>query len=355
MIPVEYYKITYYTIIGFILFFILLHALKDDCLYTSKRFNNIMSLILMCIVIIFFGLRDPMGDWRYLGDTSNYTILFNHFDPSVHKYEPGFNILMKFGIDFLNIRLFYVLCACLYIIPVYIAFRKWFQNYAFYALAIHISMLSFWGYGINGIRNGLAASIFIFSFLFYEKKPAMFLFMLISVTFHNSMIVPLLAFIVSLFYKNTRIYTAIWFLSVIFSLFFGSVIENLPFHSLISSGGRIDHFFVNELEGETVQRGFRIDFIIYSFIPILLGLYYLYKLKFNDTFYVVLLNTYIVANSVWIILIRATFTNRIAYLSWFIMSVILIYPLLKKQLVKHQPQKIVLLILASLILTFFYS
>lgn len=355
MIPVEYYKITYYAVIGFILFFILLHALKDGSLYASKRFNNIMSLILICIVILFFGLRDPIGNWRYLGDTSAYTNLFNHFDPSVHKNEPGFNLLMKFGINYLNIRLFYILCACLYIIPVYVVFRKWFHNYAFYALAIHISMLSFWGYGINGIRNGIAASIFIFSFLFYEKKPAMFLCMLISVTFHNSMIVPLLAFIISLFYKKTRVYTAIWFLTVLFSLSFGSIIENFSFHSLISYAGRMDNFFVNELDGEAVRREFRLDFAIYSFVPILLGLYYLFKLKFTDTFYNLLLNTYIIANSIWILFIRAAYTNRIAYLSWFIMSVILIYPLLKKQLVKHQPQKIVLLILASLILTFFYS
>ena len=355
MIPVEYYKITYYAIIGFILFFILLHTLKDGSLYASRRFNNIMSLILICIVILFLGLRDPMGNWRYLGDTSNYTNLFNNFDPSIHKSEPGFNLLMQFGIDFLNVRLFYILCACLYIIPVYIVCRKWFNNYAFYALALHISMISFWGYGINGIRNGLATSIFIFGFLFYEKKPLMFLCMLASVTFHNSMILPLLAFVISSFYKNTRVYTVIWFLAILFSLFFGRIIEDLPFHSLISSAGKVENFFVNELDGEIVRREFRIDFIIYSIIPILLGLYYQYKLKFNDVFYIILLNTYIIANSVWILLIRAAYTNRIAYLSWFIMSIVIIYPLLKKHLIKYQPQKIALLILASLILTFFYS
>ena len=355
MIPVEYYKIAYYAIIGFILFFILLHILKDGTLYADNRFNNIMSLILIIIVVLFFGLRDPMGDWRYLGDTSNYTNLFNHFDPSVHKYEPGFNILMKFGIDYLNIRMFYILCACLYIIPVYIVFRKWFHSYAFYALALHISMLSFWGYGINGIRNGLAASIFIFSFLFYEKKPVMYLIMLLSVTFHNSMILPLSAFTISLFCRGTKVYTVLWFAAVAFSLFSGRLIESLSFQHLTSFVERMSNFFVNELDGEAVQRGFRADFLIYSFIPILLGLYYVYKLKFNDRLYIILLNTYIISNAVWVVFIRATFTNRIAYLSWFIMSIVMIYPLLKKQLVKYQPHKIVLLILTTLVLTFFYS
>lgn len=355
MIPIEYYKIAYYTIIGFVLFFILLHTLKDDTLFASKRFNNIMSLGLIVIVVLFVGLRDPMGHWRYLGDTSNYTNLFNHFDPSIHKNEPGFNALMKFCIAFLNIRLFYVLCACLYIIPVYIVFRKWFHNYAFYALALYVSMLSFWGYGINGIRNGLASSIFIFGFLFYEKKPFMFLFMLISVTFHNSMILPLFAFTVSLFYKNTKVYTVIWFSAFLFSLLFGKMIENYSFHSPISAAGRTDHFFANELDGEAVRRGFRIDFIIYSFIPILLGLYYMYRLKFNDKFYMLLLNTYLITNSVWLLLIRAAYTNRIAYLSWFIMSIIMIYPLLKKELVSYQPRKIVILIMANLVITFFLS
>ena len=355
MIALEYYKIAYYCVIGFILFFVLLHALKEGTLFASNRFNNIMSVSLILIVVLFFGLRDPMGNWRYLGDTSNYTNLFNHFDPAMHKNEPGFNVLMKFGINYLNIRLFYVLCTCLYVIPVYVVFRKWFHNYAFYALALYISMLSFWGYGINGIRNGLAAAIFIFSFLFYDKKPVMFLFMLLSVTFHNSMILPLFAFIISLIYRNTKVYTVIWVSALFFSVFFEHAIENLFSQTLISSVERANIFFVDELDGQAVQRGFRIDFVIYSFVPILLGLYYIYRLKFSDKLYITLLNTYIIANSVWILIIRATYTNRIAYLSWFIMSIVMIYPLLKEHLVKYQSHKIILLILANLILAFFYS
>jgi len=45
-----------------------------------------------------------------------------------------------------------------------------------------------------------------------------------------------------------------------------------------------------------------------------------------DPFYARLVNTYLFANAVWILVINATCSNRFAYLSWFMMPWVLLYP-----------------------------
>jgi hypothetical protein len=46
----------------------------------------------------------------------------------------------------------------------------------------------------------------------------------------------------------------------------------------------------------------------------------------SDPFYARLVNTYLFANAVWVLVIDADFSNRFAYLSWFMMPWVLLYP-----------------------------
>lgn len=45
---------------------------------------------------------------------------------------------------------------------------------------------------------------------------------------------------------------------------------------------------------------------------------------------------YLLTNTFWILIIRANFSDRFAYLSWFIYSVILLYPLVTRPVVRRQ-------------------
>ena len=79
------------------------------------------------------------------------------------------------------------------------------------------------------------------------------------------------------------------------------------------------------------QGGFRLDFIAYSAMPVLVGYYAIYKKKMHlSRFYSCLLNTYLCTNGVWMLCMYAQFTNRIAYLSWFLYPIVLIYPFLNE-------------------------
>ena len=70
--------------------------------------------------------------------------------------------------------------------------------------------------------------------------------------------------------------------------------------------------------------------------------------RFTDIGYTMFANTYLLCNAFWIIVIRAAFSNRFAYLSWFMYPVVIAYPLLRMNLWKDQDRK-------TAIILFFYS
>lgn len=354
MIPVEYYTLIYNLVLSFVIIMTTLHLFKytnDEII--SSSILNLKSFIIVSVVILFIGLRDPWGNWRYFGDTSHYSQMFEEINTVNAKEinDIGFVFFMKICARFLNLQGFYFLCACLYVIPVYFTLKKWFADKAFYALAVYVTAMSFWSFGINGVRNGLAASFFIFSLQFVNKKVIMIAIMLVAISFHKSLILPVLAFFAAYYIKDTKLLMIIWLFAIVFAFFFGDNIEIFVQNTFKIMGlddDRTVTYYDNEFDGEEIIRSFRFDFILYSGFTIWLGYYYVIKKKFNDAIYIQLLNMYIIANTVWVILIYAAYTNRTAYLSWFIMPVVMIYPLLKANLLQRQYQKIAWMIIGSL-------
>ena len=357
MIPVEYYTIVYNLVLSFVIIIMTLHLFnytKDEKIAPSIL--NLKSIVILCVVILFIGLRDPWASSIYFGDTPQYTVMFEEINliGTKEMKDAGFEVFMKLCSHFLNIQAFYLLCAFLYVIPVYSTLKKWFAEKTFYALAVYVTAMSFWSFGINGLRNGLAASFFIYSLQFVNKKTVMIAIMLLAISFHKSMILPMIAFFATFYLKDTKILIKIWLFAIVIAFFFGDnidlFIQNI-YHSFGFEDVRTATYFTKELDDEESIRSFRFDFILYSGFAIWLGYYYVVKKKYKDTLYTQLLNTYIIANTVWVILIYGIFTNRTAYLSWFIMPLVMIYPLLKANLFKRQYQKIAWMILGSLAFT----
>ena len=83
--------------------------------------------------------------------------------------------------------------SCLYIVPLYIVSKKLFKRYGFYAFYLFIASFSFWAYGTNGIRNGIATSVFLLVFT-TNKKWLQVLLLFIAIQFHSSMLIPTAAF-----------------------------------------------------------------------------------------------------------------------------------------------------------------
>jgi hypothetical protein len=347
-VPLEYYYEVYLYYCLTILLFIIVHNLLLK-LNDLKNINFLRTIGLLTLVLLIFymGLRPVSG--KYFIDMSTYSRYFNSYanggDVIIDK-DVSFHVFMKICSAFMNVNAFFLICAFIYIFPMFIISRKIFKEYWFYAFFMFIVAFSFWSYGTNGIRNGLATSLFLLAIAYYERKILMYLLLFFSFLCHESMILPITAFIFTIKFTNTKYYLLGWLIAIPFSIVLGGFWENL-FVSSGFGGDRIG-YLTSDLDESIGSSGFRFDFLFYSSFPVLTGWYFIFKKNFKDKLYNHIFNIYLICNAFWILIIRANFSNRFAYLSWFLMSLIIIYPFLKQLFFKNQQ-----LVIAKVTLMYF--
>ena len=98
--------------------------------------------------------------------------------------------------------------------------------------------------------------------------------------------------------------------------------------------------------------GFRWDFLLYSAMPVWLAWYVRYKGIINQTFNL-LANTYIIANSFWILVCRVAYSNRFAYLSWFMYALVIAYAVIRLPIWDDQDRVAGRILLAHSVVTVF--
>lgn len=312
-------------------------------------FLRASGVFLMLLIIFYLGLR-PISS-RYFGDMASYSVYFTKYsfgEPVAVTRDYTFHYFMKFISYFTNVHTFFLLTSIIYIYPMYLVSKKYFGDYSFYAFLMLIVSFSCYTYGTNGIRNGLATSIFLLGICYPNKKVLMGVFFLISVLFHKSLLLPVVAFVLTFFYNDPKTYLKVWLGSIPFSVVLGSVFI-LIFTSLGFGDDRLAGYLSGQADGGAAAKsGFRWDFLFYSSFPVIAGYYFIVKKEFKDYLYNQIFNTYLICNTFWILIIRANFSNRFAYLSWFLMAIIIIYPLLKQRFFENQ-----ILVIAKVVTAYF--
>lgn len=297
---------------------------------TVKVSQN-LGYFLLIFTILYLGTR-PIS-WAF-GDMSTYAEGFKkmQLDASLPiKRDFFFGYFTKLCAGIMDVDTYFLLIDVIYIVPCYLLAKKYFANYWFIPFLMMVGSFSFWSYGTNGVRNGMATAIFIFSLLFYEKqKWLMYAIMGLAYGFHNSLMIPIAAFVVSGWYKNPKIYLYIWLVAIPLSIIGGSFWQGF-FGSLGFGDDRVNQYLTENKEYQDLMSGtgFRWDFVLYSASAVFAGYYYIIRRGFQDKFYNHLWGTYMIANAFWILVIRANFSNRFAYLSWFLMAIVIAYPLFR--------------------------
>jgi hypothetical protein len=342
-IPLEnYYLIFAQFILGICLLNLLHTAILKGTEDKIFRYNRNLSLILFLTTLFYIGLRPISG--RYFVDMKTYAQTFEQFKNGMEvsaNGDLGFEYFLKFCSQIMSVELFFLLCAFIYVTPLLIACRNWFPKYYFFAFLLLVASFSFWTYGTNGIRNGMASSLFILGLSYFPKRIKMALpIFILSFLFHKSMALPLLALGISYVMTDTKKYYLFWLFSIFLSITMGGIWENL-FASLGFGDDRLAGYLTAGADAKKFSStGFRYDFLLYSAAPLALAYFYIFKKGFNDPVYKHILHTYMIANAFWIMVIRANFSNRFAYLSWFLMALVVVYPLLKEVFWRKQFKKL---------------
>lgn len=351
LISPEIYYDVYINFCLFLVLFTLFHTyvlkLNDS---KNLSFIKFSGYFLMFILIIYIGQR-PIS--YIFGDTGNYYKAYVAYQrgasikQSVGDY--GWHLFMRASAQVISAHSFFTLIAFIYIFPMYRISKEFFKDYWYYAFLMFVVSFSFWTYSVNGVRNGAAASLFLWGVSYHRKKLLMALLFLIAIEVHKTLLLPILAFTSTYFYNNPKVYLKGWLICIPLSLIMGGIwiafFANLGF-----AEDRMSGYLTGANAGSSP---FRWDFLFYSAFPVFAGWYFIYKKKFQDVIYFQLFNTYLICNGFWILVIKANFSNRFAYLSWFMMAIVIIYPLLKQNFFKNQHLMIGKIVLAYFAFTFF--
>lgn len=339
-IPIESYTAIYHQMMLLVLVAILLHSFVldiDD--YKNTRFLKIFGFFTFLFVIMYMGFRPIDGVFV---DMKTYAYTFERFqdnNPIDVTEDYAFYGFMELCSKIMNAETFFLVCAILYVGPIYILSKKWFGEYWFYTFFILAGSFSFWAYGTNGIRNGMATSFFLFSLIYIDRKIILIPLLILTILFHKTMILPSLGLFLTSLNNDTKVYLKGWLIAIPISLILGNYFIDI-FANLGFGNRRIDEYFTDQIDEGISQTGFRWDFLIYSATGVFAGWYYIFKKDFQDVLYQRLFNVYLFANAFWVIVIRANFSNRFAYLSWFMLGLIIIYPLLKGNFLKEKNKTI---------------
>lgn len=348
MIPGSLYQPIYIHIMAILTILYILNHQNENYLTVLRGHNNYRTSLFFCIIYtLFYGLRPVATGW--FGDTVNYLRTYELFQYRLIEYDPEtsdwlFSLLMSKCATIMDASYFFLIIEVGYIGCTLWACKRLMQNNIWAALIFAMSIFSFYSYSINGIRNGLGCAVVLvaLSYILGSKKEKIIaaILCLCAYNIHHSTALPILMMVISAFYvKNLKLTTAWWFVSILLSLTVSSQIEN--FFALLGFDDRLNTYITNtDYDDEFSSVGFRWDFLLYSVMPIILGWYIVFKKKVADQTYLMLLNTYILSNSFWIMIIRASFSNRFAYLSWFMYGILLAYPLLKLPIWRDQGKKV---------------
>ena len=304
-----------------IVHFYRLYSMDTSSLLDKKK-PLVLIAILVVAVIFFLGLRPISG--RFFGDTSTYAAVYMLMtdDLLLPDYTRGdwlFNWIMYSCSKAMSVQYFFLLIEVLYIVPVYFACRRFSRENATTLIIFCLTAFSFFSYGVNGIRNGAASSIFMLALSFMKgekpwEKIVYLLLCFVSYNLHHSMALPIAASIAAYFIRNPKLMFYFWAASIAASLAVGGSVSDI-FSSLGFDERLNSYITADTVDDLVVKDVFRWDFLLYSSMPVVLGWYVIFRRRIYTKTYALLLGTYMYANAFWIMVIRAAFSNRFAYLS----------------------------------------
>lgn len=350
-----------------------------------KERHYIMTYFFVVMLILFYGLR-PVS--YVFGDTGNYAVSYKNAVESHNSfYELKFDEEWLFGllrwtcIELkLDVKIFFLIIEVFYLGCQYWVCKKLLWENTWLAMLFMLSAFSCFSYGTNGIRNGMACAMVMLAIAYAAKDKnyivaATICFLASGV--HRSTLLPTTALWIAIFIiKNPKYALIFWLVAIPISLVAGEPIMkffmNLGFDDRMSGYGS----GATDKGVEFAYTGFRWDFLLYSSMPVLMTWYVNQKCtKFAsltnkqdnsvpdgtgviaDSESLRVFNTistvYLLCNSFWIMVINASYSNRFAYLSWFIYPLILAYAVIRLHIWDDQDRKAGIILLAHATFTFF--
>lgn len=352
--PVSSYFILYPIVVAILTVFTL-STLKFHHFIEEKsnvKYNSVPGLIVALVFAIFVGLRPlsakfvDMINYSQVYYALNYGREFKGFNFDANYISD--NVFAWMGANYYEVGAFFLLMSLIYFVITYFAMTKIFRQYAFLGFITFLGAFSTFSYATNGIRAGAAAAFFLLAIGYFSCKWKGALCLFISLGLHHAMILPIIAYIAVWLFSRPKAYFVFWLVCVCISFLHITFFQQI-FASLSDESGATYLSSIDTDWGGKV--GFRLDFILYSCFPIVIGYYAIFKRRLTSRLYSFMLSLYMLINAVWMLCMYAAFTNRIAYLSWLMYPVLIVYPFVCKNFMPNQRLWLVIVVLIQFIFT----
>lgn len=368
-----YPKIFHGLVFVLCLFIVAKHSLSPNNSLLLQKKSVIPMVVLGAFLILFIGLRPVSG--RVFGDTANYAIGYSlttqrslFFDLSKEWLFNDYTMLCKsWG---LSVNVYLLGIEFGYITFLFMACCKLLWESSWLAMLFCISSFSFFSYGTNTLRHGLACAIVAFAIALFAQQRRNILPIILAILamgIHRSVILPVIACLfASLIGKKIKWLLMVWCGAIPISLLFGK--KFVDFFADLGFDERMDQYSVIDMSVKFASHGFRWDFLIYSSLPVLLIWFVQKRIDESGGYrddgstaladatsmrvFNILSGTYVLANVFWILVINANFSDRFAYLSWFLYPFVIAYSFIRLHLWEDQDKKIAWVLLAQSCFTF---
>ena len=344
-VPLQYYvRVFYYSMFAICLLTGLYYQANPGCEKLLKKNSILFPLLISIVLILYMGLRPT--SYRF-GDMPLYEHRWNMSDSiqiSLFDFhsEWFFDYLMIFCKKLVpEAQFWFVIIDLIYIGCQFWACKKLLWENVWLTIMFVFYSFQFFSYGTNGLRNGMACAIMILSIAFFcdrnnKGKLIGFLLFFLAMACHRSVIIPIAALMVSMYIiKDLKMAIYIWFGCIVLSIIAGGSLQNIIFG--FGFDDRMSEYssIGEEVMSEFSRTGFRWDFLLYSAMPVLLAMIVKNKGIYDPNF-TLIANTYIIANSFWVLICRVAFSNRFAYLSWFLYALVIAYAVVRIPIWKNQ-------------------
>lgn len=382
--PYIVHPIFYWGVFIICLFLYFNYSGSNNCDKLLTKNSMVPALLLTILLIVYMGLR-PVS--HRFGDTVNYAYIYRNMpiNPAIFAVDLDKEWLWGFVMNtckaaHLSVSEWFLIVEIGYLGFVFIALRILLGENCWMAMLFFLSAFSTFSFGTNGIRNGCACSMAILAFAIAANQNVVRLaiaggVLLLAFGVHRSISLPIAAFIAaSYLIKSPKVAIYFWIASIGLSLVAGDALTNffagLGFDDRMSSYSKMSEADAREFS----HTGFRWDFLLYSAMPVWLIWHVTKKAEtkramYGDTIeetetnitgagriadahsmrvFNILATTYILANSFWVMVIKAAFSNRFAYLSWFLYPIVIAYGVIRLHIWEDQDKKAGLILLAHI-------
>lgn len=313
----------YIYLIGF--FFVL--SVLSFVSYLDSQLRKVLdalSVVLAGFAVFYLGSRDfSIGT-----DTLQYLQTFKYYESlsefSIRK-DPFFDFLQYIVSHTSNYQVFLYLCAFVYVFGALYGLKKIFKRDYYLPFLLFLITPYFVAWGVNVMRSGMAASLFLVAIGYYiqEKKRWKIIgWILASVLCHISMLIPVFAFLLTRYFTKTNFIFILWIGGIMLSLLHINPIDSII--SLLGEfGDRAGDYVVYSPDSSSWR-----NFLVFGLPPALFSVYNIMILKYENSFYKWVANTYLLVQIPFIILLDTEYAQRIGYLAGFMMPIILLFPLI---------------------------